>query len=289
MNYEEFEAKMIARAEIFAEACDLICEVREAHKTNETLKAICFKESENGVSPMIYIKKCWQDYDADEDISTFAFGVFASTINNIPEELAAFKNPEYDPLRIIPCMVNAKLNKDLLAEVPHRMWLGDIAIIYRFIVSEDGDSVYSFVVNNSIIKVWGVNESELYEVAESNRFSGYAAAEIINFDSMIAITSKIHEFGAGVLAYSDNFHLCKIARILEFKKALVVPMSIHDFAVMPIDNLNDEELEGLVNDLKEQLASGVDDEIIAEREFLSNEIFMFEYDEEEDKGELRWY
>lgn len=286
MNYEEFEAKMIARAEIFAEARDLICEIRDVHKTNETLKAICFKENENGVSPMIYIKKCWQDYDA-EDINAFAFGMFTSTINNIPEELTRFTKPEYDPSRIIACMVNAKLNKDLLAEVPHRMWLGDIAIIYRFIVSKEGN--YSFVINNSVIKAWGINESKLHMRAEVNAVAGFAAADIVDFNGMIAITNKIQLFGAGVLADDYHFHLCKIAHKHEFKKALVVPMSVHDFAVMPIDNLNDEELEELVNDLREQLASSVDDGIITEREFLSSELFMFEYDEEEDEGELRWY
>lgn len=287
MNYEEFEAKMIARAEIFAEALDLICEVREMHKINETLKAICLKKSEDGISPMIYVKKCWQNYNDDEDINAFAFGVFASALDDLPDELADFENPQYDPSRIIACMVNAKLNKDLLAEVPHRMWLGDIAIVYRFVVSEEGN--YSFVINNSVIKAWGINESKLYIRANVNAVAGFAAADIVDFNGMIAITNKIQLFGAGVLADDYHFHLCKIARTHEFKKALVVPMSVHDFAVMPIDNLNDEELEGLVNDLREQLASCVDDGIITEREFLSNELFMFEYDEEVDEGELIWY
>ena len=67
--------------------------------------------------------------------------------------------------------VGIEMNKDLIQRIPHRIFGGDIACIYRI----DLISQKSIRVMNEMLELWGITEDELNRTALGNTMKKYPA------------------------------------------------------------------------------------------------------------------
>lgn len=69
--------------------------------------------------------------------------------------------------KIVFRLVNTKMNESVLKERPHRKFL-DLSIIYFLQIENGRDNFESLAITDQLIKMWNIEESELWELALKN-------------------------------------------------------------------------------------------------------------------------
>jgi len=151
---------------------------------------------------------------------------------------------------IYPRLVNADMNRELLAEIPHRLFL-DLAVVYcvRVDVSEDGFG--SILIHYPHTEMWGQNEEILYQIAMENMCSKnettfdsmenilkcflkenapYGGKDILEDTGMYVLTNRSRLFGASSILQPGI-----LAEIAEGTKSnlIILPSSIHEVILIP--------------------------------------------------------
>lgn len=69
--------------------------------------------------------------------------------------------------RIILRLINTEANRQMLDNVPHRVWM-DISVVYYLLLGRDTGGQMTTLISNEIIHEWGVKAEDLYDVAHEN-------------------------------------------------------------------------------------------------------------------------
>ena len=69
--------------------------------------------------------------------------------------------------KIVFRLVNTKMNESVLKERPHRKFL-DLSSIYFLQIENGRDNFESLAITDQLIKMWNIEESELWELALKN-------------------------------------------------------------------------------------------------------------------------
>lgn len=199
--------------------------------------------------------------------------------------------PQYiiDLLRtgtIFPEAINAEANEELLKEVPHRRIM-DLALVYRVLVSTEGDAVRSILYTNQNMKLAGITEEELFrravDYARKNIWSedvytilGKSNCEIdeetirAHRGDMVMFRYKIGMFGAGILALwamEDGITI----DLQSDKPLFVLPSSIHELLVVRTMDASKDDVMYLASMVKDVNSTQVDADVR-----LSNSVYMYD-------------
>lgn len=68
---------------------------------------------------------------------------------------------------IVPRLINAEENKELLADRPH-MIMDDLAVTYHLQMGETENGSMSVAITNAILDIYGISQEELHDVAVAN-------------------------------------------------------------------------------------------------------------------------
>lgn len=153
-------------------------------------------------------------------------------------------------------LVGRNKNNEFLSAVPHRDYL-DLAIVYYLQTAITDSGTATVTVTNDLAHIWGVDESELYDLARKNTprmnrgivltlsdtlsgctntpqvrniqvYNGYdfstGPADIL---PMYIATNTTKTFGAAVILYDGL--LKDVAEYLNCSGIYVMPSSIHEF------------------------------------------------------------
>ncbi|MBP5324736.1 MAG: hypothetical protein J6Y86_04500 [Pseudobutyrivibrio sp.] len=211
------------------------------------------KEGDSSVCPTVYADDC----DSYEEVIEMI------------KAAAQVKTPDYDVEEIISrdyilshlraCMIskdNVILEDE---EVVYRPFL-DMAIVYRVIMYHPANNqIGSILLRKDILEDAGIEESELYEIAKSNRdyqmktlFQTIGDMTGVNYEEelscqdgpdMYVVTSKDKLQGSSVLITDLIQELGKSIS----KECYVIPCSIHEIILIPYDErINAENLKQLV-------------------------------------------
>ena len=69
--------------------------------------------------------------------------------------------------KIVFRLVNTEMNESVLKERPHRKFL-DLSSIYFLQIENGRDNFESLAITDQLIKMWNIEESELWELALKN-------------------------------------------------------------------------------------------------------------------------
>lgn len=176
MTYEEFKVKVIADLEeYYGKDAEVL--VQETPKNNGIVLdgiAIHFPDDGN-VVPVIYLNNIFKLYEEDgysldecvEEIVQSREKYGCEDEESAPV-IDLIKDWERAKELLYPVLVNTEKNSEFLKDLVHREFL-DLSIIYMLrITTENGFGNATVRVTQTLLKLYGVTEEEVYETAIKN-------------------------------------------------------------------------------------------------------------------------
>lgn len=235
-------------------------------KNNDVhLTGITIKPQNKKVAPTLYMEpyfaalKSGQTLAAviDQIISSCTAALSCSNSGIDVEDITDF---EHVKDKICYKLVGRNKNSEFLSAVPHRDYL-DLAIVYYLQTTITDNGMATVTVTNDLAHIWGVDESELYDLARKNTprlnrgivlalsdtlsgctntpqahsiqtYDGYdfstRSSEIL---PMYIATNTTKTYGAAVILYDGL--LKDVAEYLSCSGIYAMPSSIHEFICIP--------------------------------------------------------
>ena len=169
-------------------------------------------------------------------------------------DMSSFREFETARERIVYKLVNTKKNEEDLKNRPYVEFF-DLAVVFYYLVEEETLENGMIQITNEHKRLWDVDTSMLLEAADQNSrlLLGHLGASSILYPGLLKSVAKME----GCSLY-------------------LLPSSIHEFILLPDrDNQDVSELEETV--------SQVNKENVSEEEFLSNNVYYYDCNEDEIK------
>jgi len=248
------------------------------------LDGISVNENNTNISETIYLNKYYEMFTKGlytlDEIKQSVLRLHQKAL--IPEnvDFSYFNNFSKVKDKLAFKLINLMMNKDLLKDVPHIIYL-DFAIVFYCIVDDDLIGKGTILVRNSHLESWSVTEEELYEIALKN-CPALLPSRLIGMDkylehlhvkrdipfeedvpdtspelcNMYILTNDDKYFGASVLMY-DNLLSDLSDRFLS--SFFILPSSIHEVILLPTNSKNNKQkFDSMVRDVNEQALSRED-------------------------------
>ena len=257
MDFQKFTKYLVCKVQNFL-GPDYETNLQTVTKNNGVkYTGIMAHLSDSDISPTLYVDDLYKEELTEAEIEYMAMKL-ANNIKNahLPENLNVedFKNFSKVKDNLLFKIVNAEANKELLPDIPHRRF-HNLAIVYfcQF-VEMDGGGKGTVLIRNSHLKIWGISEEELHDIAFLNTpclepfeicpmrelINETCGENIVDFDSpMFVISNKDKLFGSSVILYPEVPE--KIYEIIG-KDYYIIPSSVHELIVMPSDEYIDSKV-----------------------------------------------
>ena len=231
----------------------------DAIKNNDTkLHGIVIKNATEKVSPTIYLERYYEKYLAEQNLECIADEIIKlSRLHRNDINISSFEFENYENVKdeLYAKLIGKDSNNKLLEHVPYKEFL-DLAIVVYFDVSKWCGMNASVLVKKEHIKMWGIDEEELFDLAIKNAYikNGYSISNIFdllganlkdtiqNSLPMYVMTNKIKYYGAICMIYEDAIKEFCINNNCD---VYIIPSSIHEIIIVP---LSDEKLGYNIND-----------------------------------------
>ena len=279
------------------------CKIEAVNVTknnNVHLTGMTIKTQNKKVAPAIYLEpyfaalKSGQTLAAviDQIISSCTAALSCASSGIDVEDLTDFAHVKD---KICYKLVGRNKNSEFLSAVPHRDYL-DLAIVYYLHTAITDNGTATVTVTNDLAHIWGVEESELYDLARKNTprmnrgivltlsdtirgctytsqarniqaYDGYdfstRDAEIL---PMYIATNTTKTFGAAVILYDGL--LKDVTEYLSCSGIYVMPSSVHEFMLIPDTFGNAESIR--------QMVQKINAAEVPEEEVLSDNIYHYD-------------
>lgn len=269
--------------------------VRKIKKNNcheKTGLTICDKSGmyyKNGVAPTFYLEEIYETFKESRDIYELAqiiterFKESVDAAKLIDMSVLDGNNVENN---IFYRIVNYNENKDILENVPH-ICFEDLVVTFRCLCGSTDNGVNSFLINDSIMKGWGMSEARLLSLARRNTpllfpeklvritevLKDLGAAAGIPYDitddeddmKLYVLTNTVSINGATVILYSKKiYELCNKMDCNMY----VIPSSIHELILIPeCDEVDPHYIGSMIND--------VNNNVVPPEEILSYNVYYY--------------
>ena len=240
------------------------------------------------ITPQMYLDNAYQSYSMGvsmEEILKKLAEKYLESVEAAPK--LGIHNFDYENWKdsLFMCAINADKNGELLSNVPHQM-VEDLAVVYRYLIDEDGDVFGTVLVNNDHLKYWNIDSEMLHEQAEKS-MKQLMPYEFHSMDYVIAgmMGSPIEESQASmensfmfVLSNSKKWQGASYLFCPDVLEAvskelggnyLILPSSIHELVLIR------EEKEREIEDLKD-IVCDINQSQVDEEERLSNEVYRYD-------------
>lgn len=268
-------------------ADDVSVSIHTAVKNNGVrLCGLSFAKEGFNASPTLYMENHYEQYLAGADVCEIGDRLLASYRENTPSvslDMSFFDDFEQVRDRLYIKLINREKNRDFLKEVPHEDFL-DLAITayVRMYDRRIGNGI--IMVRNEHLKLWGVDEATVINVARANthdhddfnikhildvlealgnRHIAVSEDERSVFPMYVA-TNKRMQNGAAVLTMRD--------KLKEFGKVIgedyyIIPSSIHELILVGRDGTESVgDIDGMIREVNStQLGA---DEVLSDHAYL---------------------
>ena len=258
MDYEVFKAVVKERflSYLPLEYRDAEIIISPAQKVNRTMDGLSvYKNGDTQIFPTIYVEDMYRHYQSCNDLEA----VFRRSAGKYAEMLGIAKSFETDLSmehfkdNVMMCLVNTEQNQELLADVPNRAF-HDLSVIYRWVIGGIPDAAGSVIVTDSVAKMAGVTEEELFQCASKNtrqispvsiitiqellfelmplppEMKSMFAQEKGPEENMWVITNENRYNGAVSMLYEESLH--ELAEEVG-DDLFILPSSIHEVIAIP--------------------------------------------------------
>lgn len=251
--------------------------IKEVVKNNGiVLTGILAKNDSSNIFPTIYINQYFDDEMTVDEIEYLAMKLSKKLVMDDSIDLDIiddFTNYEMAKSRIAFKLINAEKNKELLLDIPHRRF-HNLAVCYYYLAKEDADRGSAFVlIRDNHIKMWGVEEKDLYNIAYKNtiellsfscvdimdmvrNLSGIRLYEDIKVN-MYVLTGKSKLNGAAAMLYNE--YMKEVSEMIG-GSFYILPSSIHEIIILSEEYVQSEkELLYMVSQINR---TEVEDELV---------------------------
>lgn len=278
------------------EVCDgtVIQEHTVVKNNGRSRRGIVFRSPGVNICPAIYLEEYYQKYREGVELEDLA-----GNIIRLYEQVRFRKDfdesclYDYNAMKshIVFQLVNYRKNEERLQNMPYLMF-HDLAICFYVLVDVKEQGMLTLAVDNSHLKLWGVQLEDICRVAMENtpkllRASFGSIDEVIcelqrdisgqryvhvemdeeeRLGGMYILSNHVKNRGAAVLLYP---HILEMVGDIVENDFYILPSSIHEIIILSADTgLEKAELETMVKEINETQ--------LEEEEILSNHVYFFE-------------
>ena len=250
---------------------DVNPEINVVSKNNgKELTRLTLRGTSN-ICPNIYLDSfydLYQDGMEIEDTLIRISDIFQREINSMPQfnlEDFTYNNMKYN---LYYTVINAEKNEKLLQEIPHQR-REDLAIVYRVHLSVSDEGTGSILLNNTHLKLWGVDQNEVHSQAVLNMpkilpytfenmndiIAEMMGADLEEFEEMAGenmmwVLSNDKRMQGAAYMFDEEV-MSSIAEKLggDF---IVLPSSLHEVIILKEEeNMDLEHIHGMVSEVNE--------------------------------------
>lgn len=279
MNIKEFSEKIRST---LAASLNREVQLKETLKLNNVRRyGIVVVESENNLSPIIYLDKLFEDFQKGKSMNAVLNIVNDIYLRDRPKKPVSMEwVRDFDQARktVFYFLINYDTNQELLTQVPHFRYL-DLAIVFGM-KSGLENAPGTITVFNSHLDMWGITAEELFPIAKTNTpllhpLQLSYMPDLVPGEQcpghpgqMYVLTNTYHTYGAAAICYRDAL---KGFSLLMGSNILLLPDSIHQMVLVPLKEGEDpESYRDTVRSTNENF-TGIS-------EFLSNSIYLYKRD-----------
>ncbi len=247
------------------------------------LGLIIHQEGSN-IAPTLYVNSLYEEYRMGADMEYLVERVVESYHQGAVKKditMDFFLDFEKVKDRIAYRLINAKMNKELLEDIPHIIYL-DWAICFYYAFHDEAIGDGMILIHNSHMDMWNTNHEELMKLAGVNTprmFSPMlmSMGDLLKSMKMEQVASNLYILtneqkcqGAVTLLYPGM--LRKAAELLggDF---FVLPSSIHEVLLLKKQEYDDTDI--LLDMIHEANSNHV-----MEEEILSNHLYYYDAKQE---------
>ncbi len=287
MSFDEFMAafrcKADERLQVFDDQYDIDDEV--VMKNSTELHGLIVRSKGKNIAPVFYYEDFYGSYLNGESVDECVMKMTDYLAgHDLPGDDFARKITSWEEAKecLTVKLINANRNRKLLTNVPCKLF-GDMAVIVQILISSQDFGSGTVTVDADLIKMWNVEEEELFNRAFDNM-----RAYDLNFEDLSKYASpdkKIPDdcpriyvlryqadiFGASAMLYTD--------KLQEFAEKMnsdfyIMPVSIHEALMIEYkDDIRNDYLFGMLNSINQE--HPIQDDI------LSYEVFRLKRGEDD--------
>ena len=282
MNIKEFAEKIRAT---LAAALNKEVQLKESLRLNNIRRyGIVVMDSENGLCPIIYLEKLFEDFQKNTSMDTIVnivISIYQRDRLKKPVDMEWVRHFDQARETVFYFLINYDANRELLTQIPHFRYL-DMAIIFGM-KSGLENARGTITVFNSHLDMWGITAEDLLPIAEANTPLLYplqvsympdlvpGAPSPGHPSQMYVLTNSHHKYGAAAILYKDTL---KGFSLLMGSDVLLFPDSIHQMVLLPLkEGEAPESYRDTVRSTNEYF-TGVSD-------FLSNSLYLYKRETEQ--------
>ncbi len=173
MKFEQFADAVVEKIreylpETFANASitlNTIVKNNDTHLTGLTIRGV-----EQNISPTIYLEQFFERYQDGEDMNDVLERIADVRIRHeLSERFDTEQITEFDRVKdkIVPKLINKDWNEELLKDRVHLV-IGDLAVTYHILLSQDFSGNASVAITNQIMNMWDTDADALHNLAIEN-------------------------------------------------------------------------------------------------------------------------
>ena len=310
MNFDEFKQAIVDNIKDYLPAKfeESDVEVRQVLKNNDTvLDGLTIQDPDTNVAPTIYLNQFFEEYQNGRDLNDIIGDIADVYIaNTVDKQMDVSIVTDFEKAKgnILPRLVNAEENQELLAQRPH-MIMDDLAVTYHLEMGKSDNGNMSVAITNAILDMYGISQEELHDLAVANleekmpaTFQGMS--EVVKEMMLPQIMSDLGLSKEAALDYieqmipdgneqmyvlSNDSRLNGAAAVLNEKAMediaekvggdfFILPSSIHELLVVPKqDGMELSDLEAMVQEVNATQ--------VAPEEKLSDHVYEYDAKEKE--------
>lgn len=243
------------------------------------LGLIIHQEGSN-IAPTLYVNSLYEEYQMGADMEDLAERVMESYHQGTVKKditMDFFLDFEKVKDRIAYRLINAKMNEELLEDIPHILYL-DWAICFYYAFHDEAIGDGMILIHNSHMDMWNTNHEELMKLAGVNTPKLFtpllmSMGDLLKSMRMEQVASNLYILtneqkcqGAVALLYPGM--LKKAAELLggDF---FILPSSIHEVLLLKKQEYDDTDI--LLDMIDEANSNHV-----MEEEILSNHLYYYD-------------
>ena len=256
MNFNEFTDKVVELLKQKVGDTRSVMVTETLKNNGVRLRGIVIMEDGRNVSPTVYLKEPYQQYQDDvslEKILEEIMEEYEKHAHNLQLNMDFFGDFSQVKDRIFHKVISYKKNEELLKDVPYFKW-HDLAVVFYYVVEKVIFEKATILIRNSHLDMWGQPAGEIYRIARQNmkekmpellmpmqkvleEMAGISVGE--SGMHLYVLTNKERMFGASAMLYSEEIK--RLADKLH-TDLLILPSSIHETLLLPDDHIREYNL-----------------------------------------------
>ncbi len=146
--------------------------IQQILKTNQKLDGLTILQEGTHISPTVYLDAFYTDLRNGiplNDVVNSILQVYDSTkIYPGHFDVSAITDFGYVKSHLYVELINRHLNRELLQDIPHTLFLDDFAVTVRCLIGAQAEETASFLVHNGHLGIWQIGQAELIPLAIQN-------------------------------------------------------------------------------------------------------------------------